>query len=135
MPFTTSHADEINNTARGFAAPGWVAWLGLYLEDPRLGGLEISAAFPDATEYARQQVSWELSAGGILVNSNTIEYPMVQFTWGVPQWGGLSDANVGGMLKRVLFIRSPLATRTLTVGRIVRIPPAFIRLQTAAVAA
>jgi hypothetical protein len=135
MPFTVAHADEINNSYRGIAVPGVVLWLGLYLTDPRVGGLEVSQAFPDATEYARQQVSWSPSAGGVLVNSNEIVFPMVQLSWGVPQFGGLSDANIGGSLKRVVYIRSPLITRTLTVGRIVRIPPAYIRLQTAAVAA
>lgn len=131
MPNTFAFADQINNTMRGVAIAAFTPWAGLYLDDPRAGGLEISAAVPAAVEYIRQQVSFGPSLNGVMVNSADILYALVETEWGVVKFVGINDAISGGSLKRTIELVSPLADRTMTVGRRMRIPAASLQLRSA----
>lgn len=134
MPNTVFWADIINDTARGVAAGAWVPWLGLYTSDPRTGGLELFA-LGTAPEYTRQEVTFQASAGGVMVNSNEIVFPIAETGGYVLSHGGLSDAPAAGNLRKVLRIQAELSRRTIMVGRIVRFAPGTIVVRSTLLAA
>jgi triphosphoribosyl-dephospho-CoA synthetase len=122
MPNSYAFADAINNTARSIALPSWVPWAGLYIGDPRTGALEVSASVPAAVEYARQQISFAASLNGVMTNSADLIWAAAEVPWGVLTHLGVNDGPSAGTLRRILELRSPLDRRTVTVGRIIRIP-------------
>ena len=86
----------INHVLRGipFSSPPAV-YLALFTSDPTDAGTGAEVAAP---EYQRQQATFAAPSDGTTTNTDQINFPIAQSSWGTITHIGIFDARTGGNL-------------------------------------
>jgi len=107
----------LDHTLRNVAyTPPTAVYVALYTNNPTASGTgtEVSGG-----GYARQQVTFNASSGGVITNNADVVFPTATASWGTVTYVGIRDAATGGNL---LYFAPLSVSKTIDAGDQLKIP-------------